>query len=72
MTYKTMRRKGQFLTEGVTKGGVAKAVAPAEEFLDGCLKEGTDQGWTLHSMYRENADAPLAPRWHIFVWETND
>ena len=64
MAYKTMKRK--------VPSGIVKGPDKHKAFLDECLKEGTDQGWTLHSMYRENADAPLAPRWHIFVWETND
>ena len=61
---------------------MAKAVAPAEEFLDGCLKEGTDQGWTLHSMHQDGFDAfkggiasgifKGTTIWFTFIWETND
>ena len=70
MTYKTMRRKGHAQVIGKKE----KAIEAGEAFLDGCLKEGTDQGWTLHSMYQEVSDTGLTrpTNWHIFIWETND
>jgi len=66
MAYKTMKRK--------VPSGIVKGPDKHEAFLDECLKEGTDQGWTLHSMYQEVSDTGLTrpTNWHIFIWETND
>ena len=71
MTYKTMRRKGELQDKGLTKRGVGKGIAAWEEFLDGCLKEGTDQGWTLHT-FTHSAGGLAGGTFFAFIWDTND
>ena len=62
MTYKTMWRLAQTKETGT--------IEVAEAFLDGCLKEGTDQGWTLHTF--THSEGGLQAPSFTFIWETND
>jgi hypothetical protein len=63
MTYRAMRR---VIPKKLRVSGDAERSA----FLDGCLKEGTDRGWTLHS-WNEAFDVIAEPSF-TSVWETND
>jgi hypothetical protein len=62
MAYKTMVRSPKLKT--------GKSIEKLEGFLDEYMKEGTDQGWTLHKFNISD--------WMIFgylvtmIWETND
>jgi hypothetical protein len=62
MTYKTMKWTAKHQNGG------------EEMIMDGWLKKGTDQGWTLHSMHQERPridEIQYATKW-TFIWETND
>jgi len=61
MTYRAMRRV-------IPKKLRVSGEAEREAFLDGCLKEGTDRGWTLHS-WHEAFGLEMS---FTSVWETND
>ena len=44
-----------------------------EAALNGWLKEGTDQGWTLHSFTHDTHGAGGSSlAWYTLIWETND
>ncbi len=63
MAYKTMVRYPKvkdYMNEEV-----------AEASIDGYLKEGTDQGWALHS-FTHGWSQETHVNWFTFIWETND
>jgi hypothetical protein len=63
MAYKTMWRE--------PKMKEIKNNEVAEAFIDGCLKEGTDQGWTLHT-FTHSEGGLAGGTFFAFIWDTND
>ena len=63
MTYKSMVRQTKIKKMSNCEG--------METLLDQYLKEGTDQGWTLHKMHISEWNAVAHQIVHL-IWETND
>ncbi len=62
MAYKAMVRNPK------TKGG--KDISSLQNWMNEYLKEGTDQGWTLHKF--NISGGPNSTYIVTMIWETND